>query len=201
MPWVASRAYRDWSLQVVGEDEQPDVVRQVGRRPGPRLVVDVAEAVDDDDGGAGRDAEGIRHLIVGRSDLLPPDVAVHVSAAGCDLFVETGQGVDEALGRLLVGDERALALDPFDDPLVLELREGLPNHRAGDAELLAEPVLAGQQVAGAQAEAGDVVDDPVLELVVHRHGGLPVDVGGGAAVDVEFWIGREGHGGSILLGC
>ncbi len=89
-------------------------------------------------------------LLVGRHHLLPADVAAQVAAARGDVLVETGQGLDEALGGPLRGDERAASLDPLDHPLGLELGQRLPHHRAGDVVGAAELVVAGQPVAGGE---------------------------------------------------
>ena len=152
----------------------------------------MAESFEHDDGCAGSDVEGSCYLVVGRGDLEPPDVAVYVAAACSNLLEEARQRVDKALGRFLVRHEGALALDPLDHALVFELRQSLPHDRARDAELLAQSVFTRQEIAGPQAEAGDVLDDPALQLVIHRRRRLPVDIGG---LDGRGGVGGQGHCG------
>src|SRR5690606_22696329 len=124
-----------------------------------------------------RDLERGRDLGIRPDQLMPEDVAAHMTAASLDLVEKPDQGVHERFRRARPGDEGALALHPLDEPLVLQLRESLAHHGARDAVLLAQPVLARQRVAGLEAVVLDVVDDQLTQLVVHRRGGAAVDSG------------------------
>lgn len=72
-------------------------------------------------------------------------------------------------------DERALALDPLDHALVLELGEGLSHDRPRDPVLRAHPMLAGEQIARDQTVARDHVDQQLPQLVVHGGRGAAID--------------------------
>lgn len=104
---------------------------------------------------------------------------MNVPPALRDLIVEPGQGVNEALRDFGPRHERALALDPLNDTLVLQLRERLPHNGAGDSVLLAQAMLSRQRVSRIQRTfLDDVVDQPA-QLVVHRDGRVSIDAVGG----------------------
>ncbi|GAB3127190.1 hypothetical protein GCM10027056_26160 [Glaciibacter psychrotolerans] len=97
-----------------------------------------------------------------------------------------------------MGHERSLALDPVDDALMLKLKQRLAHDGAGDTELRAETVFAGKNVAGLQAQRGDVLDDVLLELVVHRLRGMTVNVVDGSERGAFISEKRSIHGVSFL---